>query len=194
MWKISFSCRLTNIINKRQNVSRKNKYDISFDDLNICTQLGFLTWTRVFSTRRYAVTCLFIQSQVPVRVQIVSTLCFYVPCFHPKKRPRISPSASLTNIPFPLRPHSIHGTPWRTDGHSLIYIFWSFWINELIDPLKDRGVSSVAFTAAGHKQAQWNRMSHDMTKPTKWVCAQRWLRSAWASAQSDQSLRCALNG
>ena len=33
-------------------------------------------------------------------------------------------------------------------------------------------------------------MSHLMTKPTKWVCAQRRLRSAWASAQSDQSLRC----
>ena len=31
------------------------------------------------------------------------------------------------------------------------------------------------------------RMSLDMTKPTKWVCAQRSLRSAWASAQSDQS-------
>ena len=29
---------------------------------------------------------------------------------------------------------------------------------------------------------------HD--KPTKCVCAQRRLRSAWASAQSDQSLRC----
>ena len=37
-------------------------------------------------------------------------------------------------------------------------------------------------------------MSRDMTKPTKWVCAQRRLRSDWASAQSDQSLRCALNG
>ena len=33
-------------------------------------------------------------------------------------------------------------------------------------------------------------MSRDMTKPTKWVCAQRRLRSAWASAQSGQSLRC----
>ena len=30
-------------------------------------------------------------------------------------------------------------------------------------------------------------MSHDMTKPTKWVCTQRWLRSAWVSNQSDQS-------
>ena len=37
-------------------------------------------------------------------------------------------------------------------------------------------------------------MSHVMTNPTKWVCVQRRLRSAWASAQSDQSLRCALNG
>ena len=33
-----------------------------------------------------------------------------------------------------------------------------------------------------------------MTKPKKWLCAQRTLRSAWASTQSDQSLRCALNG
>ena len=30
-----------------------------------------------------------------------------------------------------------------------------------------------------------------MTKPTKWLCAQRRLRSAWASAQSDQSSLCA---
>ena len=37
-------------------------------------------------------------------------------------------------------------------------------------------------------------MSRDMTKPTKWLCAQRRLRSAWASTQPDQSLRCALNG
>ena len=29
-------------------------------------------------------------------------------------------------------------------------------------------------------------MSRDTTKPTKWLCAQRRLRSAWASAQSDQ--------
>ena len=33
-------------------------------------------------------------------------------------------------------------------------------------------------------------LSRLMTKPTKWECAQRRLRSAWASAQSDQSLRC----
>ena len=34
-------------------------------------------------------------------------------------------------------------------------------------------------------------MSRDMTKPTNWVYAQRRLRSAWASAQSDQSSLCA---
>ena len=33
----------------------------------------------------------------------------------------------------------------------------------------------------------WLYMSHDMTKQTKWLCAQRRLRSAWASVQSDQS-------
>ena len=29
-----------------------------------------------------------------------------------------------------------------------------------------------------------------MTKQTTWLCAQRRLRSAWASAQSEQSIRC----
>ena len=33
-------------------------------------------------------------------------------------------------------------------------------------------------------------LSRNTTKPTKWLCAQRRLRSAWASAQSDQRLRC----
>ena len=37
-------------------------------------------------------------------------------------------------------------------------------------------------------------MSRDMTKSTKWLCAQQRLRSVWASAQSDQSLCCVLNG
>ena len=37
-------------------------------------------------------------------------------------------------------------------------------------------------------------LSRLITKLTKWLCAQRRLRSAWASAQSDQSLLCALNG
>ena len=39
-----------------------------------------------------------------------------------------------------------------------------------------------------------SHMSRLMTKPRKWVCAQRRLRSSWVSAQSEQRLRCALNG
>ena len=40
-------------------------------------------------------------------------------------------------------------------------------------------------------QLKWaSKMSRLMSKPAKWVCAQQRLRSAWASAQSDQSLRC----
>ena len=35
-----------------------------------------------------------------------------------------------------------------------------------------------------------NKCSRDMTQPIKWLCAQRRLRSAWASARSDHSLRC----
>ena len=33
-------------------------------------------------------------------------------------------------------------------------------------------------------------MSHIMTNQQYGICAQRRLRSAWASTQSDQSLRC----
>ena len=33
-----------------------------------------------------------------------------------------------------------------------------------------------------------NKVSHLMTKQAKWLCTQQRLRSAWASAQSDQSL------
>ena len=41
---------------------------------------------------------------------------------------------------------------------------------------------------------KYSKTSRIRTKPTKWPCAQRRLRSAWASTQSDQTLRCALNG
>ena len=55
--------------------------------------------------------------------------------------------------------------------------------------------SSVAPRRPSGLRPRWERwnMSRGLTKPTK-VCAQRRLRSAWASAQSDQTLRCALDG
>ena len=43
-------------------------------------------------------------------------------------------------------------------------------------------------TGKEHKERQ--QVSRDMTKPTKWLCTQWRLRSAWASAQSYQTLRC----
>ena len=49
---------------------------------------------------------------------------------------------------------------------------------------------SVIFVVLLQISGNRTKMSRDMTKPTKWLCAQRRLRSAWASAQSDQSLRC----
>ena len=55
------------------------------------------------------------------------------------------------------------------------------------------GVAIIIFQKLS-KVAQQNNednLSCDMRKPTKWLCARRRLRSAWASAQSDQSLRCA---
>ena len=41
-----------------------------------------------------------------------------------------------------------------------------------------------------HRQEPFKLLNRDMTKPTKWLSVQRRLGSAWASAQSDQSLRC----
>ena len=48
----------------------------------------------------------------------------------------------------------------------------------------------VLVTAVGDKFILRWQLSRLMTKPTLWLCAQRRLRSAWAFAQSDQSLRC----
>ena len=59
----------------------------------------------------------------------------------------------------------------------------------------------VNYYSAKELGAHWNypfmqskeistHLSNDMTKPTKWLYAQRRLRSAWASAQSDQSFCC----
>ena len=45
-----------------------------------------------------------------------------------------------------------------------------------------------------HLMCLSEQLSHLMTKQTKRLSAQRRLRSTWAFAQSDHSLRCALNG
>ena len=52
-------------------------------------------------------------------------------------------------------------------------------------------VLDVSGSVSVHVAVTNVQMSRLMTKLTKWECAQRRLRSAWASAQSDQSLLCA---
>ena len=101
---------------------------------------------------------------------------------------------------------------WNVSSRRLIFVFlWQIPL-AVIEVLNFRGsLSSQKYLPREHHKnkllAKLNRftlfnwvsyiieqMSRDMTKPAKWLCAQWRLRSAWASAQSDQSLRCALNG
>ena len=74
---------------------------------------------------------------------------------------------------------------------------WSDWADAQAD-LRLHWVHSHAVGFDMRRLKLWEmlkkHLSRDMTKPTKWVCPQRRLRSAWASAQSDQSLCCAFNG
>ena len=57
-------------------------------------------------------------------------------------------------------------------------------------PILEVGVFLLLLSSPARKRSEITQMSRDMTKPTKWMCTQRRPRSAWASAQSDQSLRC----
>ena len=62
-------------------------------------------------------------------------------------------------------------------------------------PRCGKNISYISFISSiSLLRTWWTQMSRFMTKQTKWLCAQQRLRSAWASARSDQSLRCALNG
>ena len=72
---------------------------------------------------------------------------------------------------------------------SLILIIFQFICNLLYGIVAILGKNPPWSKSIAHCD-----MSRDMTKPTKWLCPQQRLRSTWASAQSDQSLRCALNG
>ena len=75
---------------------------------------------------------------------------------------------------------------------------FEFLINLIMKPLGTNShVQSlwyrllVVYRRYNNDERYQNRL---MTKQAMWLCAKQRLRSAWASAQSDQSLRCALNG
>ena len=85
----------------------------------------------------------------------------------------------------------------RACGWPRNYTNGTQWIaNEYLPSFKFRGCSSLSDEKKMdynlHVKNIYQHLSHDITKPAKWLCAQRRLRSAWASAQSDQSLRCPL--
>ena len=59
--------------------------------------------------------------------------------------------------------------------------------NKMICTIKTINTTTGIFMQFKTTGILQKKMIRDLTKPTKWVCAQRRLRSAWASAQSDQS-------
>ena len=65
--------------------------------------------------------------------------------------------------------------------NKLVFSWWEF------NPSNSVKSWLIRYMEAVKKQ----KISHLTTKPTKWLCAQRRVRSAWASAQSDQSSLCA---
>ena len=69
---------------------------------------------------------------------------------------------------------------------------WGYAINQIKNNLTLWYLKKAS--AVVYASRVWTIPSRDMTKPTKWVRAQWRLRSAWAFAQSDQNLRCALSG
>ena len=81
-----------------------------------------------------------------------------------------------------------------------VHIQWYSWRNTCIhlnrDTLLVQSWRLLAITYIPYRPHLWIipfrvlarllKMSRDMTKPTKWVCSQQRLRSAWTSAQSNQ--------
>ena len=81
-------------------------------------------------------------------------------------------------------------------NHTIIeHLFQHFYRTCIMEHLFESSSTNGNFiffflSATRYTKYKKINLSHDTTKPTKWVCAQRRLRSAWPSAQSDQSLRC----
>ena len=70
------------------------------------------------------------------------------------------------------------------------FIYKQVTVRQLLEYMYLSKISETWNTFSGFSRFQHKQNEPRHDKPTKWVCAQRRLRSAWASAQSDQSLRC----
>ena len=87
--------------------------------------------------------------------------------------------------------HCWLGRKASTQTKQLLNIHKSIWISAMLSSREYR--FPVASNIVQERLCFWSgksNLNRNMTKPTKWVCAQPKLRSAWASAQTDQSLRC----
>ena len=72
-------------------------------------------------------------------------------------------------------------------GHRTVSLIWWFNVSLVLSETSRKEADRCASPVVVIWAAAWQNQQNDM-------CAQRRLRSVWASAQPDQSLRCALNG
>ena len=81
---------------------------------------------------------------------------------------------------------------WK-DAHNnkqAIYMA-SFFFMTIWSDLSDWPTSKTRSLSKNKQEQDLSNLSRRMSKPTKWLCAQRRLKSALAAAQSDQSSLCA---
>ena len=100
---------------------------------------------------------------------------------------------SWANLPFKRKLYlSVRNCNRQNDTH--INCNWYVHVNDEKQHHRKTKLQNTRQTSSW-LQLSWccSYMCRLMTKK-KWLCAQRRLRSAWASAQSDQSLRFPLNG
>ena len=90
-------------------------------------------------------------------------------------------SKHLTPASFPVSSGLCRGTRLRGPTWHVPYTQAQGWCSE-------SGLPSIHRQTASEKSFAKTDMSHDMTKPTKWVCAQQRLSSAWASTLTDQGI------
>ena len=79
------------------------------------------------------------------------------------------------------------GKWWTDDGPWLYY-------NLTNEPKGSGELKKKKKLNKNDKYGHMNTFEPPHDKTNKMMCIQQSLRSAWASVQSDQSLRCALNG
>ena len=81
-----------------------------------------------------------------------------------------------------------HGQVWIFGIQGQVTTMWIVKSGQIMNLSKSL-FFFIVISASFYKDQIKTYMNHDMTKPTMWLCAKWRFGSAWASAQSDQSLR-----